>query len=210
MIAIALPDADAEIEPGPTGGGGRKPGAELDKLSNIMKQFNDQFDGLFLDSQSVEKRITEVIPPKVAADPAYQNAMKNTPSTARIEHDKALKRVITAMFKDDAQLFKQFQGQRFVQRLADGDGVWLDLPGVGWRTGARMGRGQNPGQNAQCSPQLAESRIRQVFGRLQFAGNLLEGTQIGDRFLRCSDLTANSAASSVVGQGRIFKSGTSR
>ncbi len=26
-----------------------------------------------------------------------------------LEHDKALKRVITAMFKDDAQLFKQFQ-----------------------------------------------------------------------------------------------------
>jgi type I restriction enzyme R subunit len=57
----------------------------------------------------VEKRILEVIPPKVAADPAYQNAKKNTPSTARVEHDKALKKVITAMFKDDAQLFKQFQ-----------------------------------------------------------------------------------------------------
>jgi type I restriction enzyme R subunit len=28
---------------------------------------------------------------------------------ARIEHDKALQRVITALFKDDAQLFKQFQ-----------------------------------------------------------------------------------------------------
>ena len=27
----------------------------------------------------------------------------------RIEHDKALKRVITALFTDDAQLFKQFQ-----------------------------------------------------------------------------------------------------
>ena len=109
MIVIALPDADAEIDPAPTGGGGRKPEPELDRLSNILKQFNDQFGGLFLDSKSVEKRITEIIPPKVAADPAYQNAMKNTPSTARIEHDKALKRVITAMFKDDAQLFKQFQ-----------------------------------------------------------------------------------------------------
>jgi type I restriction enzyme R subunit len=109
MIAIALPDADAEIEPTPTGGGGRKPEPEMDKLSNIVKQFNDQFGGLFLDSKGVEKRIVEVIPLKVAADPAYQNAMKNTPSTARIEHDKALKRVITAMFKDDAQLFKQFQ-----------------------------------------------------------------------------------------------------
>ena len=72
MIAIALPDADAEIEPAPTGGGGRKPEPELDKLSNIVKQFNDQFGGLFLDSKAVEQRITEVIPPKVAADPAYQ------------------------------------------------------------------------------------------------------------------------------------------
>ena len=110
MIAIALPDADAEIEPTPTGGGGRKPEPELDRLSNIVKQFNDQFGGLFLDATAVEKRITEVIPPKVLADNAYKNARANSdPQNARIEHDKALKRVITAMFKDDAQLFKQFQ-----------------------------------------------------------------------------------------------------
>jgi type I restriction enzyme R subunit len=109
-LAIALPDADAEIEPVPTSGGGRKPEPEMDKLSNIVKAFNDQFGGLFNDSKAVEKRIMEVIPPKVSADPAYQNARQNSDrQNARIEHDKALKRVITAMFKDDAQLFKQFQ-----------------------------------------------------------------------------------------------------
>ena len=44
------------------------------------------------------------------ADEAYQNARENSdPQNARIEHDKALKRVITAMLKDDVQLFKQFQ-----------------------------------------------------------------------------------------------------
>mgnify|MGYP001278476723 CR=1 FL=1 len=109
-LAIALPDTDAEIEPVPTSGGGRKPEPELDKLSNIIKAFNDQFGGLFNDPNAVEKRIIEVIPPKVSADPAYQNARQNSDrQNARIEHDKALKRVITAMFKDDAQLFKQFQ-----------------------------------------------------------------------------------------------------
>jgi type I restriction enzyme R subunit len=109
-MAIALPDADAEIEPVPTGGGGRKPEPELDRLSNIIQLFNDQFGGLFNDPQAVEKRIIEVIPPKVSADKAYQNARQNSDrQNARIEHDKALKRVITAMFKDDAQLFKQFQ-----------------------------------------------------------------------------------------------------
>ena len=109
-LAIALPDADAEIEPVPTSGGGHKAEPNMDKLSNIIKAFNDQFGGLFNDPKAVEKRIIEVIPPKVSADPAYQNARKNSDrQNARIEHDKALKRVITAMFKDDAQLFKQFQ-----------------------------------------------------------------------------------------------------
>ena len=109
-MAIALPDADAEIEPVPTSGGGRKPEPELDKLSNIVKAFNEQFGGLFADSNRMEKRIVGEIPTRVSADPAYQNAKRNSDrQNARIEHDKALQRVITALFADDAQLFKQFQ-----------------------------------------------------------------------------------------------------
>jgi type I restriction enzyme R subunit len=116
-IAIALPDADAEIEPVPTSGGGHKPEPELDKLSNIIKAFNDQFAGLFNDPKAVERRIIEVIPPKVLADEKYQNAKQNSDrQNARIEHDKALTRVITAMFKDDAQLFKQFQDNESFRR----------------------------------------------------------------------------------------------
>jgi type I restriction enzyme R subunit len=109
-MAIALPDANAEIEPAPTPGGGCKPEPEMDKLSNIVKTFNDQFGGLFADPKRMDKRITDEIPKKVSADQAYQNAKKNSDrQNARIEHDKALKRVITALFADDAQLFKQFQ-----------------------------------------------------------------------------------------------------
>ena len=70
----------------------------------------DQFGGLFADAKRMEKRITDEIPKKVSADQAYQNAKQNSDrQNARIEHDKALKRVITALFTDDAQLFKQFQ-----------------------------------------------------------------------------------------------------
>jgi type I restriction enzyme R subunit len=109
-MAIALPDANAEIEPVPTSGGGRKPEPEMDRLSNIVKAFNDMYGGLFADSKRMEKRITDEIPKKVAADEKYQNAKKNSDrQNAKIEHDKALKRVITSLFKDDAQLFKQFQ-----------------------------------------------------------------------------------------------------
>lgn len=109
-MTITLADADAEIEPVPASGGGRKPEPEMDRLSNIIKAFNEQFGSLFADAQRMEKRITEEIPGKVSADQAYQNARKNSDrQNARIEHDKALKRVITALFNDDAQLFKQFQ-----------------------------------------------------------------------------------------------------
>jgi type I restriction enzyme R subunit len=109
-MAIALPDADAEIEPVPTAGGGRKPEPELDKLSNIVTAFNEQFGGFFADPLRMGKRLTDEIPTRVAADQAYQNAKKNSDrQNARVEHDKALRRVITALFTDDAQLFKQFQ-----------------------------------------------------------------------------------------------------
>lgn len=120
-MAIALPDEVAEIDPVPTSGGGRKPQPVMDKLSNIVKAFNDQFGGLFADPKRMEERITNEIPNKVAADQAYQNAKKHSDrQNARIEHDKALKRVITALFNDDAQLFKQFQdNQSFRHWLTD-------------------------------------------------------------------------------------------
>ncbi len=115
---IQLPDADAEIEPVPATGGGRKPEPELDRLSNILKAFNDQFGNVpWSDADRVHKLITEDIPSRVAADKAYQNARQNSDKqNARIEHDKALVRVMTAVMKDDTELFKQFMDNESFRR----------------------------------------------------------------------------------------------
>ena len=109
-MRIALPDQGAEIEPVPTSGGGLKAEPELDRLSNILKAFNDQFGNLpWADTDRVHRLITEEIPAQVAADTAYQNAMLHSDrQNARIEHDKALRRVVLGLFKDDTELFKQF------------------------------------------------------------------------------------------------------
>jgi len=109
-MQIQLPDQDAEIPPLPTAGGGHKPEPEIDRLSNILRTFNDQFGNIsWTDTDRVHKLITEDIPNRVAADTAYQNAMRNSDKqNARIEHDKALARVMTAVLKDDTELFKQF------------------------------------------------------------------------------------------------------
>ena len=46
---------------------------------------------------------------RVAADAAFRNArMHSDTENTRIEHDRALLRVVTSMMKDDNQLFKQF------------------------------------------------------------------------------------------------------
>jgi type I restriction enzyme R subunit len=75
VVKIQLPDSDAEIEPVPTSGSGYKPEPELERLSQILKVFNDQFGNIpWTDADRVHKLITENIPTRVAADKAYQNA----------------------------------------------------------------------------------------------------------------------------------------
>ena len=117
-MRIILTDADAEIEPVPTLGGGGKPEPELDRLSNIIKVFNEQFGNIpWTDADRVRKIIIEEIPARVAADTAYQNACKySDKQNARIEHDKALLRVMTALLKDDTELFKQFSDNESFRR----------------------------------------------------------------------------------------------
>ncbi|MBI1212965.1 MAG: DEAD/DEAH box helicase [Alphaproteobacteria bacterium] len=119
-MKIALADTDAEIDPVPTNAGGRKLEAELDRLSNILKAFNDQFGTLFSDTDRVAKRIRDDIAPKVAADAAYQNAKENTPHTARMAHDEALAKVMQHLLKDDTQVYKQFvENESFKRFVGD-------------------------------------------------------------------------------------------
>jgi len=132
-VEIQLPDADAEIEPVPTSGEGRKPEPELDRLSNIIKSFNDQFGSIpWTNIDRVRKLATEDIPAWVAADTAYQNARRNSDKqNARIEHDKALGRVMTAVLKDDIQLHGLFvDNESFRRWLTDAVfGLTYDRPG---------------------------------------------------------------------------------
>jgi type I restriction enzyme R subunit len=121
-IAIALADKNAEIEPTPMIGDGRKPEPELDRLSRILSSFNQQFGHVdWKDADKIRRVISEEIPSKVSADKAYQNAMMNSDKqNARIEHDSALQRVISELLFDHTELFKQFSDNiAFKKWLAD-------------------------------------------------------------------------------------------
>lgn len=120
-IAIALEDEDAEVGPVPADGGGGRPEPELDRLSSIVKTFNDMFGDIDWDDADRVARTVAELPGKVGADPAYRNAMANSDrQNARIEHDQALSRAMQGLLRDNTELFKRFSDDpEFKRWLAD-------------------------------------------------------------------------------------------
>ena len=108
--AIQLADEDAEIQPVDTSGGGQAPEPEMDRLSNIVTEFNNRFGNIeWKDQDKIHKVIMEELPAKVAANQAYKNAMANSDKqNAKIEHDKALAHAMNELLADHTELFKQF------------------------------------------------------------------------------------------------------
>ena len=115
---IQLADEDAEIGPVPVEDGGHKPEPELELLSAIIRDFNDRFGNIaWTDEDKIQQVITEELPRKVAADQAYRNAIANSDKqNARVEHDRALERAMTALLADHTELFKQFSDNETFRR----------------------------------------------------------------------------------------------
>ena len=109
-LSMGMADEDGAVEPAPPDGGGPGREPEIDKLSNIVKTFNDLFGNIdWKDADKIRKVIAEEIPNRVAQDQAYQNAVQHSDrQNARLEHDKALNRVILELLADHTELFKQF------------------------------------------------------------------------------------------------------
>lgn len=122
QMNIALPDEDGTVGPVPIGAAGGKPEPEIDYLSNIVRQFNELFGSIdWKDTDKITDVIAHEIPAKVSADKAYQNAKQNSDKqNARIEHDRALERVITDLVLDHTELFKRFmEDTNFKKWLSD-------------------------------------------------------------------------------------------
>jgi type I restriction enzyme R subunit len=125
---LALPDDDATLDPAPVSAGGFKPEPELDPLSVIVTNFNDQYGTNFSDEDRIHRLIRDEIAPQVAQDQRYRNARTNTPNTAEIELESALNRVVDPLFLDQTEFYKQFKDNALfrnfvrdlVKRLIDG------------------------------------------------------------------------------------------
>ncbi|PMR91802.1 DEAD/DEAH box helicase [Kocuria rhizophila] len=121
-MKIVLDDEDGTLDPVPAVGGGHRSDPELERLSAIVRSFNDHFGNIeWNDADRVQRFITEEIPRLVSEDEAYKNAQANDdPVNARVESDRALSQVMLRLISDDTQLFKEFQDNTsFKQWLAN-------------------------------------------------------------------------------------------
>ncbi|HCC7775427.1 TPA: type I restriction endonuclease subunit R [Klebsiella pneumoniae] len=121
-LKMAMEDIDAAVEPVPASSSGGVSEPEIDRLSNIIKTFNDLFGNIdWKDEDLIHKVLTEEIPARVARDKAYQNAQVNSDrQNAKLEHDKALHRVVLELLADHTELFKQFSdNSNFKRWLTD-------------------------------------------------------------------------------------------
>ena len=107
-VRIAVEDEDAEIDPVQTerGGGVQEPLMEF--LSTILDEFNKTWGNSFSNPDQVSE-IIKHMPDRVNEDEAYQNAkMHSDRQNARVEHDAALRRQVTAMLRDNTELYKKY------------------------------------------------------------------------------------------------------
>jgi hypothetical protein len=80
----------------------REHGVDLVQLRDFLQATQEQVAGALSLHEDGPTR-------QVAVDSAYQNARQNSDRrNARNKHDKALVRVMTAVLKDDTELFKLF------------------------------------------------------------------------------------------------------
>ena len=115
----------------------------MDRLSNIIAEFNKTWGGNFSEPERVAE-ILNRMPKQVLEDEAYRNAKMNSDQqNAQIEHDSAVRRLVTAMVRCQTELYKAYTGDadfrewlngemfRVTYRDRDKERSWIKFPPEG-------------------------------------------------------------------------------
>ena len=106
--SISLAEEDAEIAPVPATAESRAQEPEMDRLSNIIAEFNKTWGGKFSDGKQVEEFLSRM-PEQMLEDQQYQNARMNSGrQNAQIELDSALRRLVTSMVRCQTEFYKAY------------------------------------------------------------------------------------------------------
>ena len=126
--SISLAEDDAEINPVLPGAGGGAHETEMDRLSNIIAEFNKTWGGNFSEPERVAE-ILNRMPKQVLEDEAYRNAKLNSDrQNAQIEHDSAVRRLVTAMVRCQTELYKAYNGDADFREWLNAEMFRDDVP----------------------------------------------------------------------------------
>jgi len=119
VIKLAMQDQDATLRPPEANIGGAEE-AEKDKLSNIIKIFNEKWgDTDWKDEDKIHYYlfITEELPAQIAQSSIYQNAKQNSDRSAvKLEHDKLAKDIIYSWGLNHIEFYNKFSDDKGFQQ----------------------------------------------------------------------------------------------
>jgi len=119
VIKLAMQDQDATLRPLEANIGG-KDEAEKDKLSNIIKIFNEKWgDTDWKDEDQIHyyRFITEELPEQIAQSSIYQNAKQHSDRSAvKLEHDKLARDIIYSWGLNHIEFYKKFSDDKGFQQ----------------------------------------------------------------------------------------------
>ena len=119
--SISLAEQDAEIPPILASAARQAHDPEMDRLSNIIAEFNKTWGGTFSEPERVAE-ILNRMPDQVLEDEAYRNARTNSDrQNAQIEHDSAVRRLVTAMVRCQTELYKAYTGDADFREWLNGE-----------------------------------------------------------------------------------------
>ena len=119
--SISLAEEDAEIDPVLASAAGHANEPEMDRLSNIIVEFNKTWGGKFSDPGRVSE-ILNRMPEQMLEDQQYQNARKNSGrQNAQVELDSALRRLVTSMVRCQTELYKAFTEDQDFREWLNGE-----------------------------------------------------------------------------------------
>jgi len=119
VIKLAMQDQDATLSAIEVNIGG-KDKAEKDKLSNIIKFFNEKWGDIdWKDEDKIHyyRFITEALPAQIAQSSTYQNAKQNSDRGAvKLEHDKLARDIIYAWGLNHIEFYNKFSDDKGFQQ----------------------------------------------------------------------------------------------
>ena len=146
-MAIALPDENAEVGPVPTSGGGSQLELELERLSAIVREFNERYGGIeWGDADKVRQVITEELPGAGERERGVQERPGAVGPAERTDRERSSGASGDVQAAGDAHgAVQAVLGRPFVPSVGGGRGVPGELGGARHRVATRRGGGRCSG-----------------------------------------------------------------